>query len=131
MDPRGDGGPWEDIKHLISYAVTIDATYTQAAKGREESKTHSDATATKGNANSGPLRGKESRRSKARHLPFYKKDSKHREEESSVKNTDRKDMRCFNCHKDGHLAQDCLDNKKGVEQQAAKKGKKPFSESDT
>ena len=27
VDPKGDGGPWEDIKRLINYAVTIDATY--------------------------------------------------------------------------------------------------------
>ena len=26
VDPRGDGGPWEDIKRLINYGVTIDAT---------------------------------------------------------------------------------------------------------
>ena len=28
VDPWGDGGPWEDIKHLINYVVTIEATYT-------------------------------------------------------------------------------------------------------
>ena len=28
-------GPWQDIKHLIHYAVTIVATYAQAAKGRK------------------------------------------------------------------------------------------------
>jgi hypothetical protein len=28
VDPRDDGGPWEDIKHLINYAVTINVTYT-------------------------------------------------------------------------------------------------------
>ena len=28
VDPKGDGGPWEDIKRLINYAMTIDATYT-------------------------------------------------------------------------------------------------------
>lgn len=33
MDPRGDGGPWEDIKRLIKCVVTINATVTQVAKG--------------------------------------------------------------------------------------------------
>ena len=32
VDPKGDGGPWEDIKHLIHYVVTIDNTYAQTTK---------------------------------------------------------------------------------------------------
>ena len=35
MDLKGDGGPWENIKHLIHYAITTNATYARAAKGRE------------------------------------------------------------------------------------------------
>jgi len=27
VNPRGDGGPWEDIKRLINYIVMINATY--------------------------------------------------------------------------------------------------------
>jgi hypothetical protein len=51
VDPRGDGGPWEDIKRLINYVVTIDVTYTQAAKGRDDVKSHSDAAVAKGVGN--------------------------------------------------------------------------------
>lgn len=42
MDPKGDGGPWEDIKHLIHYVVIIDATCAQAAKGKEDIKPRND-----------------------------------------------------------------------------------------
>jgi hypothetical protein len=73
VDPRGDGGPWEDIKRLINYAVTIDATYTQDAKGRDNDKSHSDAPVAKTNGNIGPIRDKKSRRSKGRSSAFYKK----------------------------------------------------------
>ena len=27
VELKGDGGPWEDIKRLIHYAIFIDATY--------------------------------------------------------------------------------------------------------
>ena len=72
MDPRGDSGPWEDIKRLINFVVTIDVTYTQAAKGQDDIKSHSDVAVAKGNGNSGPVRDKESRCSKARNSSFYK-----------------------------------------------------------
>lgn len=39
---KGDGGPWEDIKHLIHYAITIDATYAQATKGTNDTKPRFD-----------------------------------------------------------------------------------------
>ena len=32
MDMKEDIGPWEDIKCLSHYAITIDTTYAQAAK---------------------------------------------------------------------------------------------------
>ena len=37
MDLNGDGGFWEDIKRLIHYALIIEATYAQAAKGERTS----------------------------------------------------------------------------------------------
>ena len=76
VDPRGDGGLWEDIKRLINYAVTIDVTYTQDAKGRDNDNSPSDALVAKGNGNTRPIRDKKSRRSKDRSSAFYKK-SKH------------------------------------------------------
>ena len=104
VDPRGDGGPSEDIKRLIDCVVTIDTTYTQTAKGHDDVKSHLEATIPKGNGNLGPISDKESRRSKARNSSFYKNDRKTKGEESSVKSTDKKDGRCFICHKEGHSA---------------------------
>lgn len=65
MNPRGHSGPWEDIKFLINYVVTINATYTQAAKGWDDVKSHSEVAITKGNGIWRPIRDKESCRSKA------------------------------------------------------------------
>ena len=93
----------------------IDVTYTQAAKGRDDVKSHSEAVVAKGNGNSGLVRDKESCRSKARNSSFYRKDHKPKGEESLVKSTDKKDGRCFIYHKEGHLARDCHDNEKGAE----------------
>ena len=128
MDPQGGGGPWEDIKHLINYVITIDTTYTQAAKGRDDVKSHSDAAVAKGNT--WPVRDKESRRSKGCSSTFYK-NKQSKGEDSAIKSTDKKDGRCFLWHREGYMARDCPDNKKGAEQQSAKKGKKTFPKSNT
>ena len=131
MDPRGDDGPWEDIKRLINYAVTIDATYTQNTKVRDNEKSHSDASVAKTNGNTWPIIDKKFRRSEGRSSAFYKKSKQGSREAPSARNTDKKNGLCFQCHKVRHLARDCPDGKKSVEQQSAKKGKKPFHKSDT
>ena len=131
MDPRCDSGPWEDIKHLINYVVTIDATYTQTAKWRNDEKSHSHVVVAKGTGNTGPVRDKESRHSKGRSSTSYKKTKQSKREDSKIKSTDKKDGRCFLCHREGHMARDCPDNKNNAKQQTAKKGKKPFPKSDT
>ena len=131
VDPQGDGGPWEDIKRLINYVVTINATYIQVAKGQDDVNPHLDAVVAKGAGNTGPLRDNESRRSKGRSSTFYKKNKQSKGEDSAIKSTDKKDGRCFLYHREGHMAQDCLNNKKGAKQQTTKKGKKPFPKSDT
>jgi len=38
VDSRGDGALWDDIKHLINDAVTIDTIFTQVAKGERRLK---------------------------------------------------------------------------------------------
>jgi hypothetical protein len=76
VDPRGDGGPWEDIKRLINYAVTIDATYTQDAKGRDNNKSHSDAPIAKINGNTGQLETKSLAILKAALPPFTRRVSR-------------------------------------------------------
>ena len=38
LDSKGYEGPWEDLKCLMHYVVTIHATCAQAAKGREDTK---------------------------------------------------------------------------------------------
>jgi hypothetical protein len=131
VDPRGDGGPWEDFKHLINYAVTIDATYTQDAKGRDNEKSHSDVPVAKTNGNIGPIKDKKSRRSEGRSSAFYKKSIQGKGEAPSARSTAKKDGLCFQCHKEGHLARDCPDGKKSVEQQPKKTSKKPFHKSGT
>ena len=131
VDPRGDGGPWEDFKRLINYAVTIDATYTQDAKSRDNNKFHSDALVAKTNGNTWPIRDRKSRRYEGRSSAFYKKSKQGRGEALSARSTDKSDSLCFQCHKVGHLARDCPDGKKSVEQQSTKKSKKPFHRSDT
>ena len=73
VDPWGDGGPWEDIKRPINYVVTIDATYTQFAKGRDDVRSHSNAAVAKGVGNTWPVRDKRSRHFKGRSSTFYKK----------------------------------------------------------
>jgi len=49
-------------------------------------------------------------------IPFLirKKDSMPKGKELLVKSTNKKDGCCFIYLKDGHIVQDCLDNKKGV-----------------
>ena len=76
VDPRGDGGPWEDIKRLINYAVTIDAMYTQDAKGRDNDKSHSDAPVAKINGNTGQLETKSLAILKAALPPFTRRVSR-------------------------------------------------------
>ena len=76
VDPHGDGGPWEDIKRLINYAVTIDATYTQDAKGRDNNKSHSDAPIAKINGNTGQLETKSLAILKAALPPFTRRVSR-------------------------------------------------------
>lgn len=38
LDSKGYGGHWEDLKCLVHHVVIMDATYAQAAKGREDTK---------------------------------------------------------------------------------------------
>lgn len=59
VDSRG-GGMWEDIQRLLNFNVTIDATFTQSAKGREDSKPQYDVVQSRRNGSGGPSRGKES-----------------------------------------------------------------------
>jgi hypothetical protein len=73
VDPKGDGGPWEDIKRLINYAVTIDATYTHDAKGRDNDKSQSAVSVAKNTGNTGPIRDRKFRRPEGRSSAFYKK----------------------------------------------------------
>ena len=91
VDPRGDGGPWEDIKRLINYAVTIDVTYTQDAKGRNNDKSNSDAPVAKTNGNTWPIIDKKSRRSEGRYSAFYKKSKQGSVEDPSARSTDKND----------------------------------------
>jgi hypothetical protein len=56
VDPKGDGGSWEDIKRLINYAVTIDATYAHDTKGRDNDKSQSTVSVAKSIGNIGPIR---------------------------------------------------------------------------
>jgi hypothetical protein len=126
VDPRGDGEPWEDIKRLINYVVTIDATYTQVVKGRDNVKSHSDTTVAKGAGNTGLVRDKESRRSKGRSSTFYKKNKQSKGKDSAIKSTDKKDGRCFLCHREGHMARDCPDNKKVQSNRLLRRAKNLF-----
>jgi hypothetical protein len=66
-------GPWEDIKHLIHYVVTIDTTCAQAAKGREDIKSQYDVMQQKGHVSHGHVRGKETRQLHFHRSNFYKK----------------------------------------------------------
>ena len=119
------------LKRLIKYAVTIDATYTQDAKGQDNDRSHFNAPVAKTNGNTWPIRNKKSRRSEGRSSAFYKKSKQGSGEAPSARNTDKKDGLCFQCHKVGHLARDYPDGKKSVEQQSAKKSKKHFHKSGT
>jgi hypothetical protein len=91
VDPRGDGGPWEDIKRLINYGVTIDAMYTQDAKGRDNDKSHSDAPVAKTHGNPWPIRDKEPRHSEGRSSAFYKKSKQGSGEALPARSTDKND----------------------------------------
>ena len=111
--------------------MIIDATYTQDAKGLDNDKSQSDAPVAKTNSNTRPIRDNKSRRSEGRSSAFYKKSKQGSGEGPSARSNDKKDGLCFQCHKVGHLARDCLDGKKSVVQQSTKKSKKPFHKSDT
>ena len=95
-------------------------------KGRDHVKSHSDAAVAKGVGNTRLVRDKESHRSKGCSPTFYKKNKQSKGEDSTIENTDKKDGCCILCHKEGHMAWDCPDNKKGAEQQNVRKGKKFF-----
>ena len=96
--------------------MTIDATYTQDAKGRDNDKSHSDAPVARTNVNTWPISDKKSRRSEGRSSTFYKKSKQGSGEAPSGRSTGKNDGLCFQCHKVGHLAKDCPDGKKSVEQ---------------
>ena len=85
VDSRGDDGPWADIKRLINYAMTVDATYTQVAKGRDNDKFHFDAPVAKTNGNTGPIINKKSCRSEGRSSAFYEKSKQCKREAPSAK----------------------------------------------
>ena len=74
MDMKEDIGPWEDIKCLSHYAITIDTTYAQAAKKREGTNPQYDAMQPKGLVRYEPMCGKENRRSSSRPFNFYNKE---------------------------------------------------------
>jgi len=110
VDPKGDGGSWEDIKRLINYAVTIDAMYAHDTKGRDNDKSQSAVSVAKSTSNTGPIRDRKFRHPEGRSSAFYKKGKQDKEEAPSARSTDKKDGLCFNCHMEGHMARDYPDS---------------------
>ena len=94
VDLKGDGGPWEDIKHLIHYAITIDTTYAQATKGRKDTKPQSNVLQPKGHIGHSHATPTFTRRHKL-------------QRSSPPQNIDMKDGHCFICHHEGHMACNC------------------------
>ena len=109
VDPKGDGGPWVDIKHLINYAMTIDATYTHDAKGKDNDKSQSAVSVANITSNTGPIKDRKSRCHEGHSSAFYKKGEQDKREALFARSTDKKDDICSNCHKERHLTRDCLE----------------------
>ena len=58
------------IKRLLNYVVTIDATYTHDAKGRDNDKSQYAVSIAKNTGNTGSIRDMKSRRPEGRSFAF-------------------------------------------------------------
>ena len=72
VDLKGNSGSWEKIKHVIHYAVIIEATYAQATKGIEDINPRIDVMQPKGHG--GHVCEKETRQSHSCRFNLYKKE---------------------------------------------------------
>ena len=115
IDPQ-TGKRWMDLNRFIEFACSVDATRSQAGKGKSASGSHSGhsgkSTVSYKDKVQGGKRGADtSADPQAKKAKFGKGQGKFKPkpkgQDAKLKSQDWENRACFVCHQTGHVAKDC------------------------